>query len=354
MYKILVIEDDNFLRCNISELLSSEGYIAEAAENGKIGLEKARNIIPDLIISDIMMPELSGFEVLEELQKDPNTAIIPFIFLTAKVERENLRKGMNLGADDYLSKPFDLENLLLTIEARLKRKEDNKRQLTAMQEQISLKVPHELRTPLMHILGYSEIIEDEEDIEQIREMVKKINASGKVLQDHVEKLLLYQKLVIAQSKKGYINNKTRSTINEDSVSAVISKLPVSLKAKERVNIKVEEQTIAINEGFLAQTIKELVENALQYSDPESPVFVMGYTSSNLYIITVSDSGRGMSANEIDSISAYNKFGEGKLFDQGLGLGLAIVQKIAELHGGSLTIKSELNKFTTCEVALALN
>jgi len=117
--KILALEDDRFLRNNICELLANEGYEVDSAENGEVGLEKARQTLPDLIISDIMMPVMDGFKVLEELRKDFKTATIPFIFLTARMEMENFKIGMRLGADYYLFKPFDVQDLLLAVQSSL-------------------------------------------------------------------------------------------------------------------------------------------------------------------------------------------------------------------------------------------
>lgn len=123
MKKILIIEDNTEVRENLSEILSLSGYQTINAENGKIGVEKALNDRPDLILCDVMMPELDGFGVLHILSKQPITSDVPFIFLTAKAEKEDFRKGMSLGADDYIVKPFDDTILLQTIETRLKKNE---------------------------------------------------------------------------------------------------------------------------------------------------------------------------------------------------------------------------------------
>ncbi|MBX2893615.1 MAG: response regulator [Saprospiraceae bacterium] len=123
MKKILIIEDNADVRENLSEILMLGGYEALTAENGKIGVEKAQEVLPDLILCDIMMPELDGYGVLHILSRHANTADIPFIFLTAKAEKEDFRRGMSLGADDYITKPFDDVALLQTIEARLQKSE---------------------------------------------------------------------------------------------------------------------------------------------------------------------------------------------------------------------------------------
>jgi len=119
MKKILLIEDNPDVRENTAEILSLANYDVHTAENGKVGVELATKEKPDLIICDIMMPELDGYGVLHILSKKPETASIPFIFLTAKTEKADIRKGMTLGADDYLTKPFDDTDLLNAVEARL-------------------------------------------------------------------------------------------------------------------------------------------------------------------------------------------------------------------------------------------
>lgn len=117
--KVLLIEDDAVLRENTAELLTLSNYEVFSAANGRLGLEKARQQKPDIIVCDIMMPEMDGYEVLELLFKDEQTKFIPFIFLSAKTERNDVRKGMELGADDYITKPFSEDELINAIESRM-------------------------------------------------------------------------------------------------------------------------------------------------------------------------------------------------------------------------------------------
>lgn len=123
MKKILLIEDNEAMRENTAEMLELANYEVITAENGKVGVELAKAERPDLIVCDIMMPELDGYGVLYYLSKDPGTAGIPFIFLTAKAEASEVRKGMNMGADDYLTKPFEEMDLLASVEGRLRKSE---------------------------------------------------------------------------------------------------------------------------------------------------------------------------------------------------------------------------------------
>ena len=119
MKKVLLIEDDAVLRENTAELLELSDYNVITAANGKIGVEKAKEALPDIIISDIMMPELDGYGVLEALSRNSSTKYIPFIFLSAKTERKDVRQGMDMGADDYITKPFSEDELISAIESRI-------------------------------------------------------------------------------------------------------------------------------------------------------------------------------------------------------------------------------------------
>jgi len=127
MKKILVIEDDYSVLSGIVDLLEAKSYTAFTASDGKEGVKIAKEIVPDLIICDVMMPKLDGYEVLKEITNNAATSFIPFIFLTAKAEMKDLREGMNLGADDYIIKPYDAPVLLKSIEKRLEKSEELKK-----------------------------------------------------------------------------------------------------------------------------------------------------------------------------------------------------------------------------------
>lgn len=129
MKKILVIEDNKHVRENTEELLALAGYAVSTAENGKLGVEKAKEFRPDLVICDIMMPQMNGYDVLRTLAQDSTTSSTPFIFLTAKTDRADMRMGMNLGADDYLTKPFEEKELLDAIFCRLNKTDFLKKEI---------------------------------------------------------------------------------------------------------------------------------------------------------------------------------------------------------------------------------
>jgi CRP-like cAMP-binding protein/ActR/RegA family two-component response regulator len=150
-----VIEDNPEVRENLEEILELSGFEVEAAENGKAGVEKALAHTPDLILCDIMMPVLDGFGVLNILSKKPQTAGVPFIFLTAKAEKSDFRRGMNLGADDYITKPFYKDELLRVIETRLAKNEQLRKQFDKTEQGLSAFI-NEAK-------GYEELLKLSED-----------------------------------------------------------------------------------------------------------------------------------------------------------------------------------------------
>lgn len=158
MKKILVVEDEKSVRENIVTLLTEEGYKVFSAQNGEQGINVAKSEEPDLIICDIMMPGKDGYAVLTELSNYRNTKTIPFIFLTAKVERSDLRLGMELGADDYLFKPFKIDELLKSVESRLKKSGMIKAELQAVHEK-SIERKHKVSDKLfINVNGKPQLI----------------------------------------------------------------------------------------------------------------------------------------------------------------------------------------------------
>lgn len=199
--KILVIEDIYYLRNDVMDLLRFEGFDVRGAENGLVGVQVARDYMPDLIVCDIMMPEMDGYEVLEVLRSERETSTIPFIFLTAKTDRIDVRQGMGKGADDYVTKPFLGHELMETIRMQLRkqaeRREKEKAALDALRENISTALPHELRTPLNTIIGFSDMLTMEaSEISPpvITEWAQHINLAALRLYRLVENYLTYVRI----------------------------------------------------------------------------------------------------------------------------------------------------------------
>ncbi|MFM8568043.1 MAG: response regulator transcription factor [Candidatus Kapaibacterium sp.] len=159
MKKILLIDDSEYIIEGTATVLRFEGYDVRTASSGAKGLELAHAFFPDLVICDVSMPEMDGFEVLRRLRSDTATDAIRFIFLTARADKEDMRMGMARGADDYLLKPFTVEELLAAINAQWKKTENIERKYAKIKTHISYALPHEFRTALNQIIGSARFLD---------------------------------------------------------------------------------------------------------------------------------------------------------------------------------------------------
>src|SRR4051812_4894518 len=201
MKKILVIDDEEWLREMVLLALSQKGYDVVEAGNGAIGIDVARKELPDLILCDVNMEKMDGYGTLSSLRNESVTASIPFILMTGLADNAGMRHGMELGADDYLPKPFTLDALYAAVEARLKKvqavRQEAEKKLADLRDNISLMLPHELRTPLNGILAYGEILALEAGTlpaSEVAEMGKVIHDSGKRLERLIENFLIFSQL----------------------------------------------------------------------------------------------------------------------------------------------------------------
>jgi two-component system, sensor histidine kinase and response regulator len=358
MTKILVIEDEPTILENIIEILELGNYEGVAAQNGRIGVQLALEHRPDLIICDVMMPELDGYGVLMHLRSEPSMVTTPFIFLTAKSDKEAVRKGMEFGADDYLTKPFTPQELLRSIEIRLARQEsitrEHSRQLEDLRGNIVHMLPHELRTPLSAIMGYSEFLLEEPDVlahEDVAAMIGRINVASRRLFHLIENFLVYAQIEILKPKgERILTSMTQSPHQIIAEQAQALALEAQRGADLRLDIA-EIPSVQVSLDSLRKICSELIQNAFKFSKPGTPVEVCTIAGNGVYTLLIRDEGRGMTAQQIAEIGAYMQF-ERKIFEQqGAGLGLSIARGLAELHNGALKIESVPSEYTTVSVSL---
>lgn len=364
MNKILVIEDEQSLRKDIIEMLSFEGFEVYGAANGADGVQRAHENIPDLIICDIMMPELDGYGVLAELRKETRTAAIPFIFLTARTDKLDRRQGMDQGADDYLTKPFTVMELLKSVHTRLEKRaaitEISEQRLEDLRDNIILAMPHELRTPLTVILGFSDILTADCDTmktSRIREMTHHINKAAMRLYHLVENYLVYAQIemLVTDPKSIELLRASQTTEPKIVLEDQFIQKAQSYERESDLTMAVEDvPAVQIMEDYLKKLVDELIDNAFKFSEADTPVTVTGGPDGDMYRLQITNSGRGMTAEQIEAVGAYMQFNRRFYEQQGSGLGLVICSRLAELHGGELKLESEPGKFTTITVALPLS
>ncbi len=355
MKKVLLIEDHKLLCDEVCDWFTFEGFDTYSAYNGRNGVELARKHLPDIILCDIMMPEMSGMQVLETLRKDPATKLIPFIFMTALAERNDLRTGMEGGADDYITKPFTRLEVLTAVNTRLQKSEDIRENAESVIEELRNNLiyglPHELRTPLNAMVAYGEMLKDFSESfsnKEVKEMGEQIFTSAMRLFRLIENYLLYAQLELKQ-----ISPQERYVLMEPA--AVCRKTANAVAARyQRENdlqLSTGEGQVNITEMEFAKIIEELVDNACKFSTPRQAVLLSCGSSQGTFTLTVQDHGRGMAAADIQRIGAYMQFDRKLQAQEGSGLGLIISKRIVELFNGRFSLESSPGEGTSIRITL---
>lgn len=358
--RILVIEDEASLLEEVLEWLRFEGYDAIGAVNGYEGIHIALDQPPDLVVSDVMMPEMDGYRVLIEMRSHTETQLVPFIFMTARVSRGDMRYGMDLGADDYVTKPFSREELLSAIQSRLARQEIVKgyveSKIEGLRRNLIHTLPHELRTPLVAILGYGDLLSTDAESfspSKIAEMGAMIYQSGKRLHELIENYLLYAQIETTAIDSAKLRA-LQEFITEHPENVIANSCHKAAKEYLRtadLQLNLQPGQAGITDNNLAKITHELVDNAFKFSANGTPVTVDSGLQNGFYCLAVSDQGRGIPPEQVANIGAYNQFERSIYEQQGLGLGLIISKRLAEIHRGQIHIDTALGVGTTVRILL---
>jgi two-component system, sensor histidine kinase and response regulator len=348
MKKVLVIDDTPEIRMIIEETLNMFGFSTLMAEDGESGVDLAREHLPDLIICDVHMPKLDGFGTLAKLREDERTAGIPFMFLSGAVERPTVRRGMEAGADDYLTKPFTPSELLAAVNARLEKQAElerkSEKKLDEFRGQMTLTMPHELRTPLTGILGLAQILMSEHatiNRTELLETARLIHISGERLHRLVENFLAYSQIeLMAKDPKAILARASASATAAGPIIAEFSRV-VAARWKRTADLKldVHAANIPVIADNLQKIVEELVDNAFKFSEPGSTVSVISRTLDQTFSLHVIDTGRGMTADQVAKIGPHVQFDREKYEQQGVGLGLIMAKRLTELNGAQFSINS---------------
>jgi two-component system sensor histidine kinase/response regulator len=361
MRKILVIDDELWLREMIRLALEQQGFEVIEAFDSTDGSNKARQFLPDLILCDVNMGKAgSGYTTLTQLRADAATAAIPFILMTGMADSAGMRHGMELGADDYLPKPFKVDELYAAVNARLRKvktvRDDAERKLTTLRTQISMMMPHEMRTPLNGIVANAELLVTSAatlGTAAITEMGREICKSGLRLERLIENFLFYARLetVATDASSVIALRSAKITAPASTVRTAASAQAEATGRLPDLALELMDAPLAMAEEYFKKIVAELVQNAFKFSEAGSTVRVSLKTAGEEMEFSVHDHGCGLSTEHIQRIAAYVQFERKMKDEQGLGLGLAIAKKLAELHGGQLAITSSRETGTTVTVKL---
>lgn len=358
MNKILVIDDEEWLREMVQLALRQRGYDVIEAENGSVGIEKAQKELPDLILCDVNMEKVDGYLTLSSLRSEPTTAAIPFILMTGLADNAGMRHGMELGADDYLPKPFTLDALYAAVDARLKKaktiREEAERKLASLRDSISMALPHELRTPLNGILAYGEILTADAATlkpEEIVEMGQVIYQSGRRLERLIENFLIYAQIELLSADPQKVHSlRGKTTENPASIVEEQSRQQAAEAGRASdLHLRLANMPVPLSAEYLSKIVTELVQNAFKFSETGDAVTVELSETPDDFLLVIGDRGHGFTTEHITKVGAYMQFDRKLHEQQGLGLGLMLARRLTELHAGTLTIQSEKGNGTAITV-----
>jgi signal transduction histidine kinase len=360
---ILVVEDHKPLLSAIRAILESENYDVLTATDGIGALQVMEEVRPDLIVADIMMPRMDGEALYEAIRARPEWVPIPFIFLTAKARKEDIMRGKSLGAEDYITKPFDLQELLVAIRARLGRaraiREATDIEFDELKQQIVTILSHELRTPLTYIQGYTSLALDDVPTlppDALQEFLEAIKRGADRLTRLVEDLLLLVRLDTGRAKEEFellahvhsdLGDILEHTIHQSEEQAAARGVTLELKTASDL------PPVRLCEPLFADALGRLVENGIKFSLKEGKrVTVNGQVAGDWVEVAVQDEGVGIAAEEIPLLfERFRQINREEMEQQGVGMGLAIAQELIRLHGGEITVESEPGAGSTFTIRL---
>jgi two-component system sensor histidine kinase/response regulator len=353
---IMVVEDDLNLLEGIQTVLELEHYEVISVENGKQALEtlRAHTRQPDLIVSDIMMPHMNGLELLREVRKERAWIRIPFIFLTALSERPDIHRGKMLGVDDYLTKPFDAEDLIVAVDSRLRRHHAlNELHRTAMRDlkrTILTILNHEFRTPLTFVVAYSDMLNDTGNYpangDDMMLFLRGVSAGAARLRRLIENFIHLVEMETGDAEQMYM-------VRRAPIVNIYELLNGSVEAAKQTADYPPNIVLCVNEelppfiadaAYLQMALVHLLDNAIKFSPPGAPINIGARTFEGYLVLSVEDHGRGIDPLYHKDIWEVFYQHEREIYEnQGAGAGLAIVQGIAQLHGGRAAVESEPGK-----------
>jgi two-component system sensor histidine kinase/response regulator len=350
---LLLVDDDLAILEGVADLLELHGYNIITATDGVEALQAMRQQTPDLVISDIMMREMDGYQFYEEVRKNPAWTMLPFIFLTARGQTIDVRRGHSLGADAYLTKPFEPEDLLIAIRARLKRMDDirsaTRADVDQMKQQLMTIFSHELRTPLTYIYGYVNLLDEhlsESADDMIDMMIDGARQGAERLVSLVDDLMLMMRI-----DSGVVGVEIQRRRFSSDLVEVIEKVVDDIKLEmKRQNVQLSTQlprslVVPCIPVYVEDALKRLVDNAVKFLKSEGgEVLISAGLRGDQAVITVEDDGIGIAPDQHEAIfERFQQLDRERMEQQGTGLGLSIARTLVRLHGGDIAVKSQVGK-----------
>lgn len=361
--KILVVEDDAALLEGLRDILEFSGFQITTGRNGEEGLAAlAAGPLPELVISDIMMPRMDGYQFYEAVRARPEWVHIPFIFLTAKGDKSDVRRGKLMGADDYVTKPFDEDDLLVAIRAKLNRRAQLEAahhvEMADLKRTILTTLNHEFRTPLTYISTYTDMLSETPNLstDEFKDFMHGIQLGSDRLKRLVEDFMTLVELQTGEAQKTYEDRRAPVADLADLLNSVLDAYRARAAAQAvelRAEIPEALPSVLACREQLWSAVGRLMDNALKFSKKAGGRITLGGRAQNgRVIIQVKDTGIGIRPDELGRLfDIFHQIDRAKMEQQGSGSGLAIARGFIAMHGGALTADSVLGVGSTFTIDL---
>ena len=363
-YKILIVDDvvSNVLLLKI--LLSNEKFQVCTANNGNMCIEMAKKEHPDLILLDVMMPDISGFDTAVILKKDEETKDIPIIFLTALNTPTDLVHGFQVGASDFLTKPFNKEELVMRVTQQISlvaakriiehQNEELRATLNNRDKMYSV-IAHDLRSPMASIRMVLNLVVASTTPElvgpELYELLDKANRESEEVHDLLDNLLKWTK-----SQTGRLNVVEQDLDLNDIILGVVDIFEIIAQTKRiKLNLQGSDTHLVVraDNDMLKTVVRNFISNAIKFSPEDSSIDIVVRQEGDYAKVSVRDHGVGIAANRLDSIFRKGETTYGTGGEEGSGLGLLLCQDFAQKNGGMCTVESVEGQGSTFNVLIPL-
>ena len=376
-FSILIADNDPESSAHSGALLQESGYAIEVVRNGRDALNLANAKPFDLILLDVMMPDIAGYDVCKRLKSHPNTRGIPVIFLTAKTDAKSIARGFRIGAVDYIAKPFQREELLARVKMHLefasqqraldkyadlleeknlelKQKNAQLEELNASKDTFFSIIAHDVKSPLAGFLSFAELLRNLSSIkhEQFQELVTHFRQSAEHLLALLENLLTW-----AQIQRGTIEFSPQRLNLRMRVESAITLLRQNAEQKEIALKNALQQDIELDAdlNMLETILRNLLSNAIKFTPRGGQIEIRAACDDASVKVMVSDTGIGVSEENVAGVFRIGKKVKklGTAGEKGTGLGLVLCKEFVEKHGGKIGLESQVNHGTTVWFTLPL-
>lgn len=367
---ILFVEDNEDLRQNAAMVLNLEGYDVQVAGDGREALAILDNgFVPDLIVSDIMMPNIDGYEFFQAVRQRNHLKTVPFIFLTALGSRRDVSVGKLMGADDYLVKPFEPEEFLIAIQNKLQRtaeiRAEAAEKLDSARHMLVQLLSHELRTPLTYVTGGFALLAEEMQGLQQNEMTEDVRISLDLIQNGTQRLnrLAEQMVLYAQIISGFVSRRIETSgepLELVQIAYDAQATLIALAREREITFEqddpVEEEMFVIGvRELLVTAVGEVLRNAVMFSPIGGTVTITLWSDDHLGMLTISDGGPGILPEDRATVwEIMVQSDRERNEQQGAGMGLPLARGLIEAHGGTIDLESTLGQGTQIMIRLPLH